>query len=237
MGQSDWADLGAVEELRDPPVRTVKVGRLQLAVSYLDGRFGMISNAYNHVGGPLGEGRLDEEHVVCPWHAYKFHFYRRRRARLRGGLGPGIRNPDRKGGGFWSTSPQRRSATSWRTSPIRWRARFAARRDPSGSWPSLPTHAAGQPKTWSATWPTSRRAPSCIRGRRPWWIGRQRWPRHCCTRMSAWRKWSAPGGKPSAALATNPPKNPESCRPTTPPDERPGGGFRSCEGLFAFPPI
>jgi len=74
MGQSEWVDLGAVEELRNPPVRSVRIGRLQLAVSYLDGRFGVISNACNHVGGPLGEGRLDGEYVVCPWHAYKFHF-------------------------------------------------------------------------------------------------------------------------------------------------------------------
>lgn len=75
MGQSEWVDLGAVEELRNPPVRSVRVDRLQLAVSYLDGRFGVISNACNHVGGPLGEGRLDGEYVVCPWHAYyKFHF-------------------------------------------------------------------------------------------------------------------------------------------------------------------
>jgi nitrite reductase/ring-hydroxylating ferredoxin subunit len=57
MGQPDWVDLGAVEELRNPPVRTVRVGRLQLAVSYLEGRFGVISNVCNHVGGPLGEGR------------------------------------------------------------------------------------------------------------------------------------------------------------------------------------
>jgi nitrite reductase/ring-hydroxylating ferredoxin subunit len=25
------------------------------------------------VGGPLGEGKLDGEYVVCPWHYYKFH--------------------------------------------------------------------------------------------------------------------------------------------------------------------
>ena len=74
MGQPEWVDLGSVEELRNPPVRTVKVGRLQLAVSYRDGKFGVISNACNHVGGPLGEGRLEGAYVVCPWHAYKFHF-------------------------------------------------------------------------------------------------------------------------------------------------------------------
>src|SRR5205085_4470080 len=27
----------------------------------------------NHVGGPLGEGHLDGDYVVCPWHHWKFH--------------------------------------------------------------------------------------------------------------------------------------------------------------------
>jgi multimeric flavodoxin WrbA/nitrite reductase/ring-hydroxylating ferredoxin subunit len=74
METASWADLGALEDLRNPPVRTVRVGRLQLAVSFHDGRFGVISNACNHVGGPLGEGSLEGDYVVCPWHAYKFHF-------------------------------------------------------------------------------------------------------------------------------------------------------------------
>ncbi len=27
----------------------------------------------NHVGGPLGQGRLDGDYIVCPWHNWKFH--------------------------------------------------------------------------------------------------------------------------------------------------------------------
>jgi nitrite reductase/ring-hydroxylating ferredoxin subunit/multimeric flavodoxin WrbA len=74
MKEGNWADLGPVEDLKEPPIRVVKVGRTQLAISYTHGRFGVVSNACNHVGGPLGEGRLDGEYLVCPWHAWKFHF-------------------------------------------------------------------------------------------------------------------------------------------------------------------
>ena len=35
--------------------------------------FGAVSNICNHVGGPLGEGRLDGDYIVCPWHNWKFH--------------------------------------------------------------------------------------------------------------------------------------------------------------------
>ena len=37
------------------------------------GEFGAISNACNHVGGPLSAGCLDRDFVVCPWHQWKFH--------------------------------------------------------------------------------------------------------------------------------------------------------------------
>mgnify|MGYP003693691447 CR=1 FL=1 len=68
-----WVDLGSVDELRDRPLREIKAGSLRIALSYRDGQFGAISGICNHVGGPLGDGTLDGEYVVCPWHHYKFH--------------------------------------------------------------------------------------------------------------------------------------------------------------------
>ncbi len=68
-----WIDIGSVEELRDRPLREIKAGALRIALSYRDGQFGAISGICNHVGGPLGDGTLDGEYVVCPWHHYKFH--------------------------------------------------------------------------------------------------------------------------------------------------------------------
>ena len=68
-----WVDLGPVQELRDPPLREVVLGRTKIALSYAGGEFGAISGVCNHVGGPLAEGRLDGEYVECPWHYWKFH--------------------------------------------------------------------------------------------------------------------------------------------------------------------
>jgi multimeric flavodoxin WrbA/nitrite reductase/ring-hydroxylating ferredoxin subunit len=70
---AEWVDVGAVEDFKKSPLREVKLGDRLVAVSWKDGRFGVISNVCNHVGGPLGKGRLDGEFVVCPWHQYKFH--------------------------------------------------------------------------------------------------------------------------------------------------------------------
>jgi len=72
-GGPGWYDLGPVETLAGRALREVRIGRVRLALTYSDGTFGAISGVCNHVGGPLGEGRLDGDYVVCPWHQYKFH--------------------------------------------------------------------------------------------------------------------------------------------------------------------
>jgi len=73
MANERWHDLGATEDLRKLPLRQVTVGKTKIALSFQDGQFGAISGACNHVGGPLGDGNLDGEYVVCPWHHWKFH--------------------------------------------------------------------------------------------------------------------------------------------------------------------
>jgi len=42
-------------------------------LSCVGGSFGAIHGACNHVGGPLGQGTLDGDYIVCPWHNWKFH--------------------------------------------------------------------------------------------------------------------------------------------------------------------
>ena len=69
----NWIDIGSAEELAKTPLTCVKTHNREFAVSCRDGTFGVVSNRCNHVGGPLGEGRLDGDYVVCPWHNWKFH--------------------------------------------------------------------------------------------------------------------------------------------------------------------
>jgi nitrite reductase/ring-hydroxylating ferredoxin subunit/multimeric flavodoxin WrbA len=68
-----WHDLGPVAELTRTPLRQIAIGRTRIALSFHDGQFGAVSGVCNHVGGPLGEGRLEGDYVVCPWHGWKFH--------------------------------------------------------------------------------------------------------------------------------------------------------------------
>jgi nitrite reductase/ring-hydroxylating ferredoxin subunit/multimeric flavodoxin WrbA len=73
METAEWVDVGSADDFKRTPLREARIGERMVAVSFKDGKFGVISNLCNHVGGPLGKGRLDGDYVVCPWHQYKFH--------------------------------------------------------------------------------------------------------------------------------------------------------------------
>jgi multimeric flavodoxin WrbA/nitrite reductase/ring-hydroxylating ferredoxin subunit len=67
-----WHDLGPVEGFTEA-VTPVAVGKLRLAVTRVGESLGVLSGVCNHAGGPLGEGHLDGEYLVCPWHGWKYH--------------------------------------------------------------------------------------------------------------------------------------------------------------------
>jgi nitrite reductase/ring-hydroxylating ferredoxin subunit/multimeric flavodoxin WrbA len=73
MPTTEWIDVGAAEDLRQHPLQRLRAGRASIALSWRDGEFGAIAGGCNHAGGPLGEGVLEGEYVVCPWHYWKFH--------------------------------------------------------------------------------------------------------------------------------------------------------------------
>jgi multimeric flavodoxin WrbA/nitrite reductase/ring-hydroxylating ferredoxin subunit len=73
VSEPRWHDLGPAELLRQRPLQQITVGRTRLALSWQNGEFACVSGACNHAGGPLGDGHLEDEYIVCPWHYYKFH--------------------------------------------------------------------------------------------------------------------------------------------------------------------
>lgn len=43
-----------------------------VALFNLDGKFYALDNSCTHVGGPLGEGEVEGNVVICPWHGSRF---------------------------------------------------------------------------------------------------------------------------------------------------------------------
>jgi len=71
--ESEWQDVGAADAFQEAEVREVELGSRKIAVSFKNGTFGVVSATCNHVGGPLAQGPLDGDYLVCPWHNWKFH--------------------------------------------------------------------------------------------------------------------------------------------------------------------
>lgn len=71
--EPNWYDLGPAPAFEGKALQQVQAGRTPLALVFKDGVFSAVSGICNHAGGPLGEGRLDGDYIVCPWHNWKFH--------------------------------------------------------------------------------------------------------------------------------------------------------------------
>ena len=66
MPDAEWTIVGNVDELRQKPLQEIMCGTMLIALTYQNGSFAAISGICNHAGGPLGEGTLDGDFVVCP---------------------------------------------------------------------------------------------------------------------------------------------------------------------------
>ncbi len=67
-----WHRLGTRDELLGQVPCARKLERQQIALFHHDGRFRAIGNRCNHKGGPLCEGQVRGEFVMCPWHAWEY---------------------------------------------------------------------------------------------------------------------------------------------------------------------
>lgn len=73
MNTSPWHKIGLIDELSHRPLQQITIAGKPVALSFADGKFGAIAGRCLHVGGPLGDGKLNGEAVVCPWHGWSFN--------------------------------------------------------------------------------------------------------------------------------------------------------------------
>ncbi len=73
MSQDAWQDLGPAENFKKQPLTEAFAGKKKIAVSYKNGKFGVVLGTCLHAGGPLGQGQLKGDYIVCPWHQWTYH--------------------------------------------------------------------------------------------------------------------------------------------------------------------
>jgi methionine sulfoxide reductase heme-binding subunit len=67
-----FVHVGRADDLVEGRGVTVSLGGDRVALFQHEGRVHALSNACQHQNGPLGEGRILNGCVVCPWHGYEY---------------------------------------------------------------------------------------------------------------------------------------------------------------------
>ena len=65
-------NVGALSALPPDGVMEVVVARHPYAVCHVEGAVHALDGVCPHHGGPLGQGRIHEGRVVCPFHLWEF---------------------------------------------------------------------------------------------------------------------------------------------------------------------
>lgn len=68
-----WIDVCSVDEIPEKRARIVRPrGGERIAVFRHDGKVSAVSNVCAHQAGPLGEGKVVDGCITCPWHGYQY---------------------------------------------------------------------------------------------------------------------------------------------------------------------
>lgn len=69
---ADWVPVCRPEDIAEGRAGIAIVGGERVAVFKHGGRLSAVTNVCRHQGGPLGEGRIIDGCITCPWHGYQF---------------------------------------------------------------------------------------------------------------------------------------------------------------------
>ena len=67
-----YVEVCAVDEIREKRARIVCLAGERVAVFRYDGKVSAVSNVCQHQNGPLGEGKIVDGCITCPWHGYQY---------------------------------------------------------------------------------------------------------------------------------------------------------------------
>jgi len=67
-----WLKICGVDEIPDDRAKIFTLGKERVAIFKYDGKLSAIHNVCKHQGGPLGEGKIVDGCVTCPWHGYQY---------------------------------------------------------------------------------------------------------------------------------------------------------------------
>lgn len=69
-----WVDVCSVDEIPESRAKIVQIdSKERIAIFKHNNTLSAMTNVCAHQGGPLGEGKIVNGCVTCPWHGYQYH--------------------------------------------------------------------------------------------------------------------------------------------------------------------
>ena len=68
----EFIDACAVADIPENRARIVCLSGERVAIFKYDGKVSAVSNVCQHQNGPLGEGKILDGCITCPWHGYQY---------------------------------------------------------------------------------------------------------------------------------------------------------------------
>jgi 3-phenylpropionate/trans-cinnamate dioxygenase ferredoxin component len=69
---SKYAKVARSDSIQPGQKRIVEVEGVLVVLVNVDGRYYAVEDVCTHDGGPLGEGNLENAHLICPRHGARF---------------------------------------------------------------------------------------------------------------------------------------------------------------------
>jgi nitrite reductase/ring-hydroxylating ferredoxin subunit/DMSO/TMAO reductase YedYZ heme-binding membrane subunit len=70
--EDGFIEVCKVDSIPEKRGKVISVGGERVAVFRYDGKISAVSNVCRHQNGPLGEGRIVDGCITCPWHGYQY---------------------------------------------------------------------------------------------------------------------------------------------------------------------
>ncbi|MFA8449177.1 MAG: Rieske 2Fe-2S domain-containing protein [Bacteroidales bacterium] len=72
MAEEEWLKVCDASDIEDTRAHVCNVEGERVAIFKYDGKLSAISNVCKHQNGPLGEGKVVDGCVTCPWHGFQY---------------------------------------------------------------------------------------------------------------------------------------------------------------------
>lgn len=70
--KGDFIEACSVNDIPEHCAQIVTIAGERVAIFKYDGKISAVSNVCQHQNGPLGEGRIIDGCITCPWHGYQY---------------------------------------------------------------------------------------------------------------------------------------------------------------------